>query len=1462
MNTNETGSYDVQAATSDAVSGIDRVVFPGGVEDASAPYAATYDLDDLLGIETVTAHDRAGNTASSDFEVTEDVSTPSTTDDTATIGSAWQTAPVTVTLTPTDARSGVAATYYTTDGSVPTTSSDEGTSIDLTTDGVYTIRYFSVDNVGNVEPVRTAFATIRIDQANPSAPAISLNESSPYAYVSGAEIFVNSAQTGTFDVSATSSDAGSGIDKVAFPGGIEDTTSPYSATYDLNDLSGSQTVTAHDAAGHTAGDTFTVTPDTAAPAGGSVSYPDGYDADGAVTITVDGGTDALSGLNVASGVIERRTSALVGGVCDPFVGGWSAVPNPDTVQDSTCARYRYRVFDRVGNEAIYTLPTSTVKVDLTAPETTIDTAPADPSNDTSPSFTFSSSEAGSSFECRLDGGAWGACTSPHGYAGLADGSHTFQVRATDAVGHTDASPASRTWTVDTTAPNTSIDDAPADPSNDDAPAFEFSASEGGSSFECRLDGGAWSVCSSPETIGLLTDGSHTFQVRATDAAGNTDASPASFTWTVDTVAPESSFSVVPADPTNDTTPTFEFTASEPGSTFQCRLDGGSWSACTSPATAGPLADGSHTFEVRAADAAGNQETPPEAYTWVVDAGAPTVSISQPGGFVNSSDADPYTVTATTPDGDVTGVELFRCSDASTACSTGSWVALGTDASAPYQASWPLDADGNRALRAVATDAASNTGESVVDVTIDRTVPATTIDSAPSDPSPSTSASFAFSASEPGAGFECSLDGGAWGACASPQGYTELAEGNHTFHVRATDAAGNFDATPAVFAWTVDTVAPQTSIDVAPSNPSASPAPSFEFSSSEPGSSFECRLDGGAWGACTSPHGYAGLADGSHTFQVRAADAPGNVDASPASTTWTIDATPPGGGLADPGQFLRGTVALTASPSDTGAGIQSVEFQLSPADADSWTSLGIDTTDPYTVSWDTTALADGVYDLRVVATDNASNSSPSAVVEDRVVDNTAPDATMDDPGAYLRGTVSLGANATDAASGVASVAFERSPAGAGTWTAVAATWDTTDSADGLYDLRVTVTDTAGNATTSAPVANRRVDNTRPSLTTSTPVDGSTIPAAGSLAVIASEDVAGIVDATIDGAAAPAPVVAGNTLTYTQSFSAGPHTLAGELEDLAGNRQPIRVHFTTWSTVTTDYPYVEKNSNAGQAMALRSASDTTTVTVPAGAWAGAPAGDWLVVRIDPAPASGATNGFEPASEILDVTAYWALNGSPVTSFSLPLEIEVDNATAHVIPAVFESGAWRPIAPVPGTGLPAASADGFELDGTNVRIFTRHLSLFTLLEDVQTPATPGDFKGTVSGSSFSLSWSAAADNSGLISAYRIYASNVLVKTVDGSQRSVAMGTFKLTDKRSFQVVAVDAAGNLGTRSAALKVVPKVAKLTLAAAKTALKKRGFKVGKITYRTSSVPKGRVIKGGVSGLKPAGSKVALSVSKG
>ncbi|MCW2991428.1 MAG: Fibronectin type domain protein, partial [Solirubrobacterales bacterium] len=117
---------------------------------------------------------------------------------------------------------------------------------------------------------------------------------------------------------------------------------------------------------------------------------------------------------------------------------------------------------------------------------------------------------------------------------------------------------------------------------------------------------------------------------------------------------------------------------------------------------------------------------------------------------------------------------------------------------------------------------------------DTTAPATQIDSGPSGTIAVSSASFAFSSDDGAATFECRLDGGAWGACSSPKAYASLADGSHTFEVRATDAAGNTDQTPALRAFTVstDTTAPQTQIDSGPSGTIAVSSASFAFSSDD------------------------------------------------------------------------------------------------------------------------------------------------------------------------------------------------------------------------------------------------------------------------------------------------------------------------------------------------------------------------------------------------------------------------------------------------------------------------------------------------------------------------------------------------------------------------------------------------------------------------------------------------------
>jgi hypothetical protein len=86
-------------------------------------------------------------------------------------------------------------------------------------------------------------------------------------------------------------------------------------------------------------------------------------------------------------------------------------------------------------------------VDTTPPDTTITAAPLAVSTSSSASFSFTATEAGSSFACQLDASAFAACTSPQSYSGLALGTHTFQVRATDPAGNTDPTPASYTWIV-------------------------------------------------------------------------------------------------------------------------------------------------------------------------------------------------------------------------------------------------------------------------------------------------------------------------------------------------------------------------------------------------------------------------------------------------------------------------------------------------------------------------------------------------------------------------------------------------------------------------------------------------------------------------------------------------------------------------------------------------------------------------------------------------------------------------------------------------------------------------------------------------------------------------------------------------------------------------------------------------------------------------------------------------------
>jgi subtilisin family serine protease len=105
----------------------------------------------------------------------------------------------------------------------------------------------------------------------------------------------------------------------------------------------------------------------------------------------------------------------------------------------------------------------------------------------------------------------------------------------------------------------------------------------------------------------------------------------------------------------------------------------------------------------------------------------------------------------------------------------------------------------------------------------------------------------------------------------------------------------------------DTTPPDTTITAGPSGTVPATTGTFEFTSTEPNSTFQCSLDGVAYAGCTSPKSYSGLSPTSHTFRVRATDAAGNTDQSPAERTWTVSS---GGGSGSSCSRSGATVSVT------------------------------------------------------------------------------------------------------------------------------------------------------------------------------------------------------------------------------------------------------------------------------------------------------------------------------------------------------------------------------------------------------------------------------------------------------------------------------------------------------------------------------------------------------------------------
>jgi hypothetical protein len=340
-----------------------------------------------------------------------------------------------------------------------------------------------------------------------------------------------------------------------------------------------------------------------------------------------------------------------------------------------------------------------------------------------------------------------------------------------------------------------------DPVSNTAASFSIQT-DADASLQCSLDNAAFTGCTSPVSIALasLPDGSHTFRARGVDAAGNVDATPAAFTWTVDTAVPTVTLTSKPTVVSTSTTAIFNWTTNEPAA-FTCRVDAAAFASCGATlATSGTktfngLIQGTHTFNIRARDSAGNiTPLPGVTFAWTIDTGPP-------------------------------------------------------------------------------------------DTTIDQA-------SKPANPTSSRSATFTFSATEPGSTFKCKLDAAAFTTCTSPQSYTALPDGSRTFSVEAIDTAGNVDPTPDSFTWLVDGTSPTGAITAPASGATVSGTTPVTASASDNVSvlNVQFKLDGGDLGLPVTAAPYtvnwdtSNTANGAHVLAAVIKDEVGN------TTTASINIT--------------------------------------------------------------------------------------------------------------------------------------------------------------------------------------------------------------------------------------------------------------------------------------------------------------------------------------------------------------------------------------------------------------------------------------------------------------------------------------------------------------------------------------------------------------------------------------------
>ncbi|MGH2960161.1 MAG: hypothetical protein ACRDKE_11200 [Solirubrobacterales bacterium] len=477
-----------------------------------------------------------------------------------------------------------------------------------------------------------------------------------------------------------------------------------------------------------------------------------------------------------------------------------------------------------------------------------------------------------SFTCSLDGALATACTRMNEFDELADGPHSFTQTGTDGA---DSESLTFDWVVDDGI-GAYFYGKPDSLTNDRWAWFGWGTAGDPDHVECKLDGAAWATCAGGTTERYVSAGEHTFSVRAVDAEGNPQAYPTSYTWTIDTSVPVISTNLPNVVTSGDFA--LEIDVDDPAATVSCIVDEED-TDCDIDFS--EFTDGSeHFLDVRAEDALGNTGYYYKEFGYQV--GASLAQITAHGPRIKSS----------------TGTSTFEFSadtGATIECSY-NWNDFETCTSpVTVQEKW-FDDHYSFRVRAVQNGITQNTPDAFYWYVGDRPFDLY-LDNDPGKWTSENEASFAVQADEwddDDLTYTCSLDGAAFAACGDTFYYDDLEPGEHEVRIHATSTTegGSEELT---FNWRVSPL-PGSWFTETPSKFTNNSDATLYWSSSENTDGWQCKLDDAElWSVCEGSYyeNLTDLAEGEHTFQVRALNSSAETEQDPAASyTWTVDQTNP------------------------------------------------------------------------------------------------------------------------------------------------------------------------------------------------------------------------------------------------------------------------------------------------------------------------------------------------------------------------------------------------------------------------------------------------------------------------------------------------------------------------------------------------------------------------------------------